>query len=254
MPATAAFEKARNAAELALKIDPNQADPHEVLANINIAYDWDWAAAEREDKLAKALAFRGLGSTEGDSPQLSLTLGRFDDALKIVNKSVADDPLDPQNYLWLGIVEMRRGRLSEAEAAMRRGLELSPAFIFSHYILARVLLERREPEAASAESMKEPIDGFRLIGSAMAYFALGRRSESDAALAQLIKTYAPYLPSGIAAAYAFRGESDEAFQWLDRAYAQRDPLLYRIKFTTEFDKLHDDPRYKAFLRKMNLPE
>jgi TolB-like protein/DNA-binding winged helix-turn-helix (wHTH) protein len=254
MPSAVAFEKARNAAELALKIDPNQANPHEVLSDIHIAYDWDWAAAEREDKLAKALAFRGLGSTEGDSPQLSLTLARWDDALKIVNKSVADDPLDPQNYLWLGTVELRRGRLPEAEAAMRRSLELSPAYIFSHYILARVLLERREPEAALAESLKEPIDGFRLIGSAMADFALGRIPESDATLAQLTKSYAPYLASGIAAVYVFRGKSDEAFHWLDRAYAQKDPLLYRIKFTTEFDKLHGDPRYKAFLKKMNLPE
>jgi TolB-like protein/Flp pilus assembly protein TadD len=254
MPAAEAFEKARHAAELALKLDPNQANPHEVLANIHIAYDWDWPAAEREDKLAKALAFQGLGSTEGDSAQLALTLGRWDDAVRIVKKSVADDPLDPQSYLWLGVVELRRGRLPEAEAAMRRSLELGPAFKFSHYILAVVLLERSEPEAALVESLKEPIDGFRLVGSAMAYFALGRRLEFDAALAQLIKSYAPYIPSGIATVYAFRGESDQAFKWLDRAYTQKDPLLYRIKFSTEFDKLHDDPRYQAFLKKMNLPD
>ena len=143
MPPAVAFEKARNAAELALKLDPNQANPHEVLANIHIAYDWDWPAAEREDKLAKALAFQGFGSTEGDSAQLALTLGRWDDAVRIVKKSVADDPLDPQSHLWLGVVELRRDRLPEAEAAMRRSLELGPAFKFSHYILAVVLLALR---------------------------------------------------------------------------------------------------------------
>jgi adenylate cyclase len=123
-----------------------------------------------------------------------------------------------------------------------------------HYSLALVSLARNEPEMALAESLKEPSASARLIGSAMAYFRLGRKAESDAALALFLKTYAPYIPSGIAAAYAFRGESDEAFKWLERAYAQRDPLLYRIKFTTEFDKLHEDLRYKAFLKKMNLPE
>jgi hypothetical protein len=87
----------------------------------------------------------------------------------------------------------------------------------------------------------------------MAYFALKRKAESDASLAQMLKRYA-YIPFGIATIYAFRGESDEAFKWLDRAYEQKDQFLYRIKFAPEFDKLHGDPRYTAFLTKMNLPE
>lgn len=254
MPPAVAYEKARNAADRALKLDPNQYGAHQALSRIHIEYDWDWPAAEREVQLAKPLAFIGLDSTQGDWPELSLTLGRWDDALKLVNASVATDPLDPNSYSWLGFVELRRGRLTQAEAAFRRALELSPTFTFMHYSLALVLLARGEPEAALAESLKEPSEGARLVGSAMAYFKLGRKAESDAALAIFLKTYAPYVPSGIAAAYAFRGETDEAFKWLNRAYAQRDPLLYRIKFTTEFDNLHDDPRYKAFLKKMNLPE
>ncbi len=154
----------------------------------------------------------------------------------------------------VGFVELRRGRLPEAEAALRRALELFPTLLYVHYSLALVLLARSEPEAALAESLKEPSQSARLTGSVMAYLTLGRKAESDAALALFLKNYAPYNPSEIAAAHAYRGEPDEAFQWLDRAYAQRDPLLFRIKFTTEFDKLHDDPRYKAFLKKMNLPE
>jgi TolB-like protein/DNA-binding winged helix-turn-helix (wHTH) protein len=253
MPAAEAFEKARNFAQLALKIDPNQSDAHEVLGDIHLDYDWDWPAVEREYHLADSLAFRGLGSTQGDSPQLSLALGRWDDALRIANKAVTDDPLDPQSFLWLGVVELRRGRLGEAEGAMRRSLDLNPEFRFSHYILAVILLGRGQPDAALAESLKEPIQAYSLVGSSMANFALGRKAESDASLAQLLRIYAPYIPSGIAAVYAFRGESDDAFKWLDEAYARKDPLLYRIKFTPEYDKLHDDPKYKAFLRKMNLP-
>jgi TolB-like protein/DNA-binding winged helix-turn-helix (wHTH) protein/Flp pilus assembly protein TadD len=253
MPPAAAYEKSRKAAELALKLDPNQSEAHAVLGYIHIIYDWDWPAAEREIKLAKSLAFQGQDST-ADSLVLSMTLGRWDDALSIVNAQVIEDPLWPTSHFWLGILELRRGRLPEAEAAMRRTSELSPTYTYLHYALALVRLARGEPESALAESLKEPSDAGRLGGSALAYFALGRKPESDAALAQALKTYAPYIPSGIAAVYAFRGESDEAFKWLERAYAQRDPLLYRIKFTTEFDKLHEDPRYKAFLKKMNLPE
>ena len=254
MPTAEALEKARAAAELALKLDAAQSLAHQVLGDIHLDYDWDWPAAEREYKLATALAFQGMGSTQGDSPQLALTLGHWEDALKIANKGVADDPLDPQSYLWLGVVELRRGRLAEAEAAMHRNLELGPEFLFSHYILTLILLGRGEPEAALAESLKERLEAYRLVGSAMAYYALNQKHESDEALTPLVQNYAPYIPSGIAAVYAFRRESDEAFKWLDRAYAQKDPLLYRIKFTPEYNKLHDDPRYKAFLKKMNLPE
>ena len=59
---------------------------------------------------------------------------------------------------------------------------------------------------------------------------------------------------GIAEAYAYRGEKDEAFRWLDRAYAQKDPLLYLVKGDQLLKNLDTDPRYKAFLHKMKLPE
>ena len=137
---------------------------------------------------------------------------------------------------------------------MNRNIELSPTYAFAHYDLALVSLARGEPDKALVEVLKEPNDAARLGGSALAYFRLGRKAESDAALAQFTKIYGPYMPSGVAAAYAFRGESDEAFKWLDRAYAEKDTLLHAIKYRTEFNKLHDDPRYKAFLKKMKLPE
>jgi hypothetical protein len=61
-------------------------------------------------------------------------------------------------------------------------------------------------------------------------------------------------PFSVAEVYAYRGEADTALQWLDRAYAQRDPSLYLIKGDPLLKNLESDPRFKAFLRKMNLPE
>jgi TolB-like protein/DNA-binding winged helix-turn-helix (wHTH) protein len=243
LPRAEALEKGRLAAELALKLDPNLQGAHAELGYIHLFYDWDWPAAEREFKLAGY-----------SPPQLSMTMGRPDDALKVLKASLVFNSLDPTHYFWVGLAELRRGRLPEAEAALRRTVELSPAYTFAHYDLALVLLTRGESDAALREFMKEPSDAARLVGSALAYFALGLKAESDAALAQYTKGYADYSASGVATVYAFRGEPDEAFKWLDRAYAQRDALLYGIKYRTEFDKLHEDPRYKSFLKKMNLPE
>jgi hypothetical protein len=87
----------------------------------------------------------------------------------------------------------------------------------------------------------------------MAYFALGRKADSDAALAQMLKDQSGR-PFYVAQGKAFRGQSDEAFNWLDRAYAQKDSGLPFIKGEPAFKKLEGDPRYKAFLKRMNLPE
>jgi hypothetical protein len=113
---------------------------------------------------------------------------------------------------------------------------------------------RNEPAKALVEFSKDPNEPVRLVGSALANFKLGHKRESDAAHAQTITNYADYSPSGVATVYAFRGESDEAFKWLDRAYMEKDALLYAMKFRTEFNGLHDDPRYKALLKRMNLRE
>jgi len=252
MPPAVALEKARNAAGLALRLNPNYVYMHAMLGVMDFTYEWDWAAAEREINLALADLPNDPGAL-ANAAVLALSMGRGDDALKQMNAALALDPLNPNLNFYLSIVQLRRGRLAEAEAAIRRAIEISPTSIFDHYILGQVLLARRQPETALAEMQKETSEMARLGGSAIAYFALGRKADSDAALAQMLKSYAN-IPSGLAAVYAFRGESDQAFKWLDRAYAQKDPLLYRVTYATEFDNLHGDPRYKAFLRKLNLPE
>ena len=101
---------------------------------------------------------------------------------------------------------------------------------------------------------KEVDDATRLGGSAMAYFTLRRKADSDVALAQMLKDQSKHNPYYIAQVYAFRGESDEAFNWLDRAYEQKDVGLSHFKGEVAFKSLEGDPRYKTFLLKMNLPE
>jgi tetratricopeptide (TPR) repeat protein len=247
-----AFEKTQQFAKLALKLDPNSVTAHALLGSIYGSYAWDWPAADKEIKVALGLA-PNHGQTLWAATVLSLTLGRWDDGVRYAITMQEVDPLNPNAYFWLSVGQMRRGRFAEAEAAMHRALELSPTYTFGPYTLGLILLARNQAQAALAAFLKEPRDASRIGGSALAYFALGRKAESDAALALRIKDYGNFA-IGIAKIYAFRGESDEAFKWLDRAYEQKDALLYGIKFAPEFDKLHTDPRYKALLKKMNLPE
>ena len=104
------------------------------------------------------------------------------------------------------------------------------------------------------EMQQEQPDSGRDSGLAIVYHAMGRRAESDKALATYVREHAKDDASGIAYAYAYRGELDQAFTWLERAYREKDSVLYLIKCDPFFNKLKGDPRYKAFLRKMKLPE
>jgi TolB-like protein/thioredoxin-like negative regulator of GroEL len=254
MPPSIAFEKARQTYELALKLDPKLATPHAGLSAIHDIYDWDWAAGDKELKQALALAPNDaaiLFTAAGHST----ILGRWDEALTQINASLAQDPLSAAAHVALSYVQLSRGHLAESEAALRRALEISPTGSRVHYILGIVLLVRGEPQAALTEMLKEKDEGVSLAGSAMAYFALGRKADSDAALTQMLKSEANHHPFYIAKIYAFRGEPDEALQWLDRACVQKDPtLFFHIIGDPTLKSLKDDPRYKAFLKKMNFPD
>ena len=247
------FEKARRAATNALALDPRNALAHVAMNWIHVYYDWDWAGAERELQQAATLAPGNAEVLKGEA-ELSATLGRWDDALRQIKSAIAQDPLETANNQVLMLIQLYRGHLPEAEAAARRVLDVRPNSTAGHSLLGYVLLERNDRDAALAEMQQETTDDWKLWGLSLVYHALGRKTESDAALALLIKEYAANDAGNIAEVYAFRGQSDEAMHWLERAYVQKDPVMAGIKGDTLLKNLQGDPRYKAFLRKMNLPE
>jgi tetratricopeptide (TPR) repeat protein len=120
-------------------------------------------------------------------------------------------------------------RDTEAEAALRKALELDPDGALRHYAIGRALLLQGKTDAALQEMEQEADEVWRLVGLPLAFHALGRRSESDVALAALKSKYARRLAYQIAEVHAFRGEADLAFEWLERAYAQRDRRLRGLK-------------------------
>jgi len=114
-------------------------------------------------------------------------------------------------------------------------------------------LAQAHPQDALVEVEREHDADWRLYGHALAYQALGRKTESDAALAELVAKYHAVDAFQIAEVYAFLGEADRAFEWLERAYAQRDSGLSKMKGDPLLKSLERDPRYTAFLKKMRLP-
>jgi serine/threonine-protein kinase len=96
--------------------------------------------------------------------------------------------------------------------------------------------------------------GWRVYGSALVEHSLGHAQQAQQALDQFIATTAQFAAYQIAEIYAWRGQKDLAFQWLERAYTQHDGGMIEIKSDPLLASLHADPRYQAFLRKMNLAQ
>jgi TolB-like protein/Tfp pilus assembly protein PilF len=245
------FSRARLAAQTAIKLDPALGMPHAVLGAIYAERDWNYDASERESKLALALApHDGLVVTLASHlPQM---LGQDDTARHMLEDALAYDPLFAPAYGYLASVEGHSGHWPEAEAAARRELQITPTA--GHLLLGEILLLRGDKSAALAEFMREDDHLDRSVGLALVYHALNRKADADAALRTLTSEAGDQYAYSIAEVHAFRGEVDEALQWLDRLYSRRDSDLSSLKDDFFFKKLEADPRYKALLRKMNLPE
>jgi tetratricopeptide (TPR) repeat protein len=150
----------------------------------------------------------------------------------------------------LGYHQRMAGRLDAAIASFRTVLSLSPSNGGAHCQLGVALLLKGDAKGALAEIEQETSEIYKMIGLPMAYHALGRKADSDAALAALIAKYEKGAPSNIAGVYAYCGEADKAFVWLDKAVEYGDGGLGEIVTDNLFDKIHADPRWLPFLRKV----
>jgi tetratricopeptide (TPR) repeat protein len=169
---------------------------------------------------------------------LAATLGHWDEALQLAAEAVELDPLNAEAYFGQGwAILLRSGHLAEAEKSMRRVLQIEPDWASAHYYLGEALMLQGHVDAALAEFGKETLDDGQLEGSAMAYFAAGRKADSDTLLIEAIRRNGTSWASEVARIYAFRGEKERALDWLDRAYESRDEDLYDIVHSSRILKV-----------------
>jgi TolB-like protein/Tfp pilus assembly protein PilF len=248
-PWRSAREEALAAAERALALDPNLAYAHLAIARIRFV-DGKWQEAQESYERARSLdPNRGLEV----GAWLAQSRGELDEAIQLLERHAVQEPLDVYSYNALADVYYQAGRLPEAEATARKAVELEPSAVGVPVMLGQILVARGAAEEGIAEIKRDPDERNRNYGLAWAFQTLGRKADADAALSDLERTSATTLPSSIAAIYAMRNERDQAFAWLERAYQHQDDLS-DLAVDPDFKNLRDDPRFKAFLRKMNLPE
>jgi serine/threonine-protein kinase len=244
----------RDASQRALALDPNLADAHMAKGQIYLTIDWDWEAALAEFQKAYDLDPTDANTARNLGISLFNLHGESGTVLALLQKAIELDPVNPHCYAFIGSYYMETDKLPEAETAYRRAIDLLPTGQDLHVLLGTLLLLRGEAATALAEFRRDPDESNQRQGAAMAYYALGRKAEADAVLSEMERLDATTNADGIAETHALRGEIDQAFAWLDRAYQQRDFSLSVINRDPLMKSLHGDPRWKAFLHKMKLPE
>lgn len=230
----------------ALEIDPDSAVAHASLGWGAIYSGADLREAAAHFERALALAPTDIDVLHQAAIMLG-ELGRFDEAIALQRYVAARDPVTSSRYHNLGWSYFSDGRWDESMAAFRQTVMLSPDAQWAHYHLAVLLLIKGEPGEALAMAEKEPAEAPRLLARMMAHHALGNVTESAQAFDEVVAKHERSWASYIAAALAFMGETERAFEWLERSKAVGSPRLTECILTPYFHGLHRDPRWPPFL-------
>ncbi len=239
------------AAEKAVALSPGLAAGYSARGFLRAVYRFDFAGAQAD--LDKAVALSpGDAVVLHRSAVLLAALGKLPEAIAREEQALALDPLSAEICMRLAFFLVSNQQLAQARLLYEKALVIAPNSIRARNNLGSLELLENQPERALAIFRQVDVSAFGLSGQAKAQYSLGHLEVSQRILEELIATKSG--PFQIACVYAWRGEKDKAFEWAERAYAQRDPGLPWLKIATDFRSLHGDPRYKALVKKMNLPE
>jgi len=252
IPIDSGYLKALREAEKALVLNPNLADAYAQIGLIKRNYDYDWKGAHDAYKKGLELEPDNVNVIDGSSG-LAYTLGRLNEAIKLERRAIDIDPVKADGYLWLATYAFYAGLPDESISYFRKCIELNPQYPSAHSSLARSYLEKGRPDLALVEIEKEKDPFWKSFGLGIINYALGKMNEADKKLEEIIKSNGDDSAFQIAEIYAYRNEKDKAFEWLERAYKQRDGGLTNITGDPLLREIVKDPRYAIFMKKMNLP-
>jgi TolB-like protein/thioredoxin-like negative regulator of GroEL len=249
----AGYDRALAAAEKAVALAPDQAAGYAARGFLRTSYRFDFAGAQSD--LAKAVALNpGDADVLHRSAIMLATLGDLPAAIEREQKALALDPLSAEICMRLAFFYVAAGRFAEARPLYERALTIAPNSIRALYNLGDLELFENRPEAALAAFRQNESDAFRLQGQARAEYSLGHAEASQRLLQEYIAEHRNDDPYAIARVYAWRGETDKAFEWLERALVIRQTSMAWLKIDPIFRSMHNDARYKHLLREMHLPE
>lgn len=247
------YERAREAIAKALERDDKLAEAHASLGYILTNYYWNWTEAESQFKQAIELNPNYAMAHNWYSQYLGF-MGRPEEALRESKRAQEIDPLSP--WTNSGFISFLARRYDEGIAESQKALELDPQFAAAHMVIGLSHVQKKNYEQAITELQKaqDNPDSRALLG--YAYAVAGKRDEARHVLEELqhVAKEKYVSPFPVAAMYVGLGETDKAFEMLEKAYSERSWAMGMLKVNPIFDPIRSDQRYIELLRRMNLSQ
>jgi eukaryotic-like serine/threonine-protein kinase len=259
VPPKEGHRRAREAAIKALSLDPQLGEAHAAMGQVLLYDNWDFTGAERELRQAIELSPSYAEGHHAYSHVL-LLLGRFDESLAESKRLLELDPVSETAIGHLGYHYLYARQYDEAIQQLRKAIQLYPnEDPYDHTQLGDVYYQK----GMFDEAIEEYLKGFAGLGYPADKIRELRRAFGKSGirgfLEKLIEQDKAAPPAeldrfDIASCYARLGEKDQAFEWLEKAYAAHDDGLVRLKEELGFDNLRSDPRFRDLLRRVGLPQ
>jgi len=247
------FHRAKAAAMRAIELEPQLAEGHAALGWVLRAFDWDWKGAEEHFNRALELA-PGSTLVMNSAANMLGTLGKLSQAIELTKKATQSDPLNVPLLRNLALYALAAGEWDEAERALAKALEMSPQAGLTYCWLGYLAFAHGRYEEALDLMHKEVTEIFRVMGLAVVHHALENYGEYEKELAELIEKHGQDSPYQVAEVHAACRDFGKALEWLERAYAERDPGLAYLLMDPFMRDMFDDERWVPFLQKMKLVE
>jgi TolB-like protein/Tfp pilus assembly protein PilF len=249
--APAMHQKTMQAAQRAIELDPSLPEGYSGLATATMQFEHDWPGAGR--------ALEKASSLDRNNPMVTAIQGHLGAAVRspavaieYFHQAVDADPLNMLHRKYLGRGFYYGRQPLEAVAVLKRAIELNPQFPGLHYELGRAYLQLNQTDAAVAAFEGERDPTWRRNGLALGYLAAHRQKEAQAALDDLLANSAGG-EFQVAETYAYFGQKDKAFEWLNNARDRHDPGVIWTRSDPLLDSIAGDPRFAAFLESLRMP-
>jgi len=249
-------EKARPPTLRALQLDDELSEAHAMMGLVRFRYDWDWESAENEFRRAIELNPNSTVARHYHAHNLLLT-GRADEALLESKRWIELDPFSPAAYEHLGWQYVGLRRYDEAVQSLHQALQLDPNFHEAIHSLAMAYVQKgmlREAIALLNRAIDlSPGDKRDLAGLARAYALSGRRDDAMKIAKELRRSSTGgFDVLWVAAGYAALADRDQAFEWLERAYRDRDFTFELLRYEPYWDGIRSDPLFADLLHRIGL--
>jgi eukaryotic-like serine/threonine-protein kinase len=258
VPPKDAFPKAKQAAARALEIDDGLAEAHSPMGFVTFWFDRDWARGESHYKRSIEINPNYPYSRFEYAICLSI-LGRFEEAMIEARRALELDPLSLANNSLTGQILFHARQYDQAIDQLQKAIEIEPNFWIAHMVLGKVYVQKRMYRDAIDELQKAfkfsegNTEAISLMG--YTYAVSGQREQAEKLLGELkASSKERYVPaSNVALVYAGLGETNQALDWLDKAFDERDVHVLLLKAVPHWDGIRTDPRFTRLLQRIGFP-